>query len=77
MKMHYEINEFKTLKYITAYPDGYSKGKKYPIIFFLHGAGTRYILTARFLSGCKRMKMCIQMLFIIYTIMKNYTDKNM
>ena len=34
MKMHYEINEFKTLKYITAYPDGYSKGKKYPIIFF-------------------------------------------
>lgn len=40
MKMRYEINEFKTLKYITAYPGGYSKGKKYPIIFFLHGAGT-------------------------------------
>ena len=29
------------LRYIIKYPDGFSSEKKYPIILFLHGAGTR------------------------------------
>ncbi len=33
--------EYKKLKYIISLPDGYEEGKKYPVIFFLHGAGTR------------------------------------
>lgn len=33
--------KYKKLKYILSLPDGYEKGKKYPVIFFLHGAGTR------------------------------------
>ena len=37
----YEVREFETLKYMLIYPDGYEKGKKYPVIFHLHGAGGR------------------------------------
>lgn len=33
--------EFEDMKYVIRYPDGYEKGEKYPVIFFLHGAGTR------------------------------------
>ncbi len=29
------------LKYIISYPDDYIQGNKYPILFFMHGAGTR------------------------------------
>lgn len=29
------------LKYVIKYPENFSNDKKYPIIFFLHGAGTR------------------------------------
>ena len=29
------------LKYLIKYPDGFSKEQKYPIILFLHGAGSR------------------------------------
>ncbi len=37
------VEKFDTgrLQYLIRYPDGYEKGKKYPIIFFLHGAGSR------------------------------------
>ena len=37
----YEAKEFETLKYMLIYPAGYEKGKKYPVIFHLHGAGGR------------------------------------
>ena len=30
-----------TYRYALYLPDGYAKGKKYPIVFFLHGAGER------------------------------------
>lgn len=29
------------LRYVIRYPNGYDKNKKYPVIIFLHGAGTR------------------------------------
>lgn len=29
------------LRYVVRYPKGYDKNKKYPVIIFLHGAGTR------------------------------------
>jgi predicted peptidase len=32
---------FDGMKYIICYPDGYDEKEKYPIIFFLHGAGSR------------------------------------
>lgn len=39
--MRYEYCEFADLKYITRYPRGYKEGEKYPLVIFLHGAGTR------------------------------------
>lgn len=32
---------FEGLKYLIAYPEGFQEDKKYPLIIFLHGAGTR------------------------------------
>ena len=31
----------KGLQYIVSYPDGFNEYKKYPLVIFLHGAGTR------------------------------------
>lgn len=39
--MKKEAFESQGLKYVVAYPDGYEKGKRYPLLLFLHGAGTR------------------------------------
>lgn len=36
-----EIKKFEKLTYILKYPDNYEEGKKYPVIMFLHGAGSR------------------------------------
>ena len=33
--------EYKKLKYVISYPDTYQDGKKYPVIFHTHGAGSR------------------------------------
>ncbi|MBQ3125597.1 MAG: prolyl oligopeptidase family serine peptidase [Clostridia bacterium] len=33
--------QFGQLRYIIKYPDGFSEEKKHPVLFFLHGAGTR------------------------------------
>lgn len=39
--MNKEVLQFKGMQYIVSYPKGYVKGEKYPVILFLHGAGTR------------------------------------
>lgn len=39
--MDTEVKEFDEIKYIIRYPDDYAVGEKYPIILFLHGAGSR------------------------------------
>ncbi len=39
--MKKQICEFEGMKYIISYPNGYDENMKYPIIFFLHGAGSR------------------------------------
>lgn len=39
--MENEILQFEEIKYIKRYPDEYKKGEKYPVIVFLHGAGSR------------------------------------
>lgn len=39
--MKKEINEFDGLRYIVSYPSNYTENQKYPIILFLHGAGSR------------------------------------
>jgi predicted peptidase len=39
--MRYEEQQFNDLKYVVRYPNGYEAGKRYPVILFLHGAGTR------------------------------------
>lgn len=36
-----QISEFAKLKYILSFPEGFEKEKKYPVIFFFHGAGGR------------------------------------
>ena len=32
---------FEGMQYAVRYPDGYTEGKPYPVLLFLHGAGTR------------------------------------
>lgn len=39
--MTIEVKEFETLKYIVRYPKGYIEGEKYPVVIYLHGAGSR------------------------------------
>lgn len=36
-----EVQSFEKLEYIVNYPSGYKKGERYPVVLFLHGAGTR------------------------------------
>ncbi|MBE6553195.1 MAG: phospholipase [Ruminococcaceae bacterium] len=36
-----ECLNFEGLQYLVRYPAGYEKGNRYPVILFLHGAGTR------------------------------------
>lgn len=33
--------KFNELQYLVRYPENFDENKKYPVIFFLHGAGTR------------------------------------
>ena len=39
--MKYELKQYGKLQYVLRYPNGYDVTKKYPVIIFLHGAGTR------------------------------------
>ncbi len=34
-------NNFEGLKYVISYPEDFCEDKKYPLVVFLHGAGTR------------------------------------
>ena len=36
-----EICHFKTIDYVICFPDDYSPDKKYPLLIYLHGAGSR------------------------------------
>ncbi len=36
-----EIRSFNELKYIIRFPDGFKEGERFPVLLFLHGAGTR------------------------------------
>lgn len=40
-----QIRQFEHMKYMIRFPERYEEGKKYPVIMFLHGAGTRAIKT--------------------------------
>lgn len=37
-----ELHKLGELSYYVHYPEGYEVGKRYPVIMYLHGAGTRY-----------------------------------
>ncbi len=39
--MNIEYKTVNTLKYLIRYPEGYTDGAKYPVIIFMHGAGSR------------------------------------
>ncbi len=39
--MNFEKQQINNLQYLIRYPDGFDKTKKYPVLLFLHGAGTR------------------------------------
>ena len=39
--MNYVSESFNNLQYVVRYPDGFCEGEEYPVIIFLHGAGTR------------------------------------
>ena len=36
-----EKREFESIQYLLIYPNNYVEGKKYPVVFHLHGAGSR------------------------------------
>lgn len=36
-----EIRKFEGMEYLIRYPEGYTEGERYPVVLFLHGAGTR------------------------------------
>jgi len=38
---------FEGLTYLISYPEGFQEGKKYPLVLFLHGAGSRSDTTKR------------------------------
>lgn len=38
MTEHLKLNR---IQYLLHYPEGFDKSKKYPLILFLHGSGTR------------------------------------
>lgn len=39
--MEMEFFTFEQMQYLIRYPENYKTGEKYPVILFLHGAGTR------------------------------------
>lgn len=39
--MRIQMFEERMLKYVVRFPDEFSEAERYPVIFFLHGAGTR------------------------------------
>lgn len=39
--MSFKEMKFEDLKYLVQYPEDYTEGKKYPVVLFLHGAGSR------------------------------------
>lgn len=39
--MIYEERKYQAIEYLIRYPNGFSAEKKYPVIFLIHGAGTR------------------------------------
>ena len=40
-EMVMKIGSFEDMEYVIQYPSGYVEGKRYPVLLFLHGAGTR------------------------------------
>ena len=46
--MNIERKQFEALPYLIQYPQGYTKGKRYPVLLNLHGAGTRGITTEEY-----------------------------
>lgn len=42
-----EERVFEGLKYLISYPEGFQEDRKYPLVIFLHGAGTRSETTDR------------------------------
>ena len=39
--MEYQILNHEKIKYVIRYPDGYKPGERYPVLFYIHGAGGR------------------------------------
>lgn len=39
--VYFEKKEYRGIKYLLYYPKNYVEGKKYPVMFHLHGAGSR------------------------------------
>ena len=48
--MYTKAECYGDLQYIIRYPNGYEDGKRYPILLYLHGAGSRYFTPERTLG---------------------------
>ena len=45
--MDFKLSSLEDMQYVTVYPKDYKSTDKYPVIIFLHGAGTRGTNTER------------------------------
>ena len=49
---------FDNIKYLISYPDGFDENKKYPLVIFLHGAGTVSENTDILKENCGFVNLC-------------------
>lgn len=53
-----EERKFEELKYLVSFPEGFSTDKKYPLVIFLHGAGTRSEGVELLIKNANFVKLC-------------------
>lgn len=53
-----EERQFEELKYLISFPEGFNADKKYPLVVFLHGAGTISDSTDRLSQNGNFVKLC-------------------
>ena len=72
-----EERNFEGLNYLISYPKGFSEDKKYPLVIFLHGAGTRcdtfeYLLKNGVLLDIKNRQRLERANVVTYSPYRNY-----
>ena len=59
----FDVCFFKNMQYVVKYPEKYDENKKYPVILFLHGSGSR---------GTDAYKMCKNDFFVVTEYLESF-----